>query len=73
MKIKITHDYQGHLIPVHFYAAGAEIEVDEETGQEMIRLGHAELVPESKPKPKPTKQKQAPVRTRRVKEQADGS
>ena len=59
MKIKITHDYQGHLIPVHFYVAGTEIEVDEDTGQDMIRLGHAELVPG---KPKRTMRKKATTR-----------
>lgn len=56
MKIAFTHDFRGKLTGERFYLAGAAIDVDEETGAELIALGHAvavevEPAPEAEPEP----------------------
>lgn len=58
MRIAFTHDFRGKLTGEQFYLAGAALDVDEETGAELIALGHAvavevEVVPEPEPEPEP--------------------
>jgi hypothetical protein len=41
MKIKFTHDFRGKLTRELFYTAGAELDVDDDVGRELIALHHA--------------------------------
>jgi hypothetical protein len=60
MKIEFTHDFRGKLTGERFYLKGEQVDVDEDTGRELIALNHAvEVKPptgtitSSKPKPQP--------------------
>lgn len=46
MKIAFTHDFRGPWTQEQFYLTGTELDVDEETGAELIALGHAVAVEE---------------------------
>lgn len=57
MLIKFTHDFRGKLTNENFYLEGAELEVNEDVGLELVELGHAvDVTPEPDP-PAPPKPK----------------